>query len=155
MTGLPKTPVNRSAPTATVVPVVIYEDVSQAITWLCGAFGFVERLRALGRDGSITHAQLSFLEGAIMVGPCGGTFGSPRDRVNQYVVVTVDDVNRHFEQAKSHGTKILEPPSNKPFGERQYTAEDHGGHWWTFLQHIADVALVEWGAIEATPTLAK
>ncbi len=123
MTGLPKSLVNRSAPTATVVPVVIYEDVSQAITWLCGAFGFFERLRAPGPDGSITHAQLSFGEGAIMVGPRGGAFGSPRDGVNQYVVVTVDDVDRHFEQAKSHGARILEPPTNKPFGERQYTAE--------------------------------
>jgi hypothetical protein len=31
--------VNRSAPTATIVPILIYEDVSQALTWLCGAFG--------------------------------------------------------------------------------------------------------------------
>ncbi len=38
--------VNRSAPTATIVPVVIYEDVDKAIDWLCGAFGFTERLRA-------------------------------------------------------------------------------------------------------------
>jgi len=38
--------VNRSAPRATVVPVLVYEDVGKAIDWLCGAFGFEERLRA-------------------------------------------------------------------------------------------------------------
>jgi len=38
--------VNRSAPGATVVPVLVYEDVGKAIDWLCGAFGFEERLRA-------------------------------------------------------------------------------------------------------------
>jgi hypothetical protein len=48
--------VNRSAPTATVVPVLVYEDVGQAIEWLCGAFGFTERLRAT-RDGRVVHAQ--------------------------------------------------------------------------------------------------
>jgi len=35
---------NRSAPSATVVPILIYEDVGQAIDWLCRAFGFSERL---------------------------------------------------------------------------------------------------------------
>jgi hypothetical protein len=37
---------NRSAPAATIVPILIYEDVSQAIEWLCRTFGFTERLRA-------------------------------------------------------------------------------------------------------------
>jgi len=32
--------VNRSAPSGTVVPVLVYEDVARAIDWLCGAFGF-------------------------------------------------------------------------------------------------------------------
>jgi len=35
---------------------------------------------------------------------------------------------------------------DKPWGERQYTAEDHAGHWWSFLQHVADVTPEEWGA---------
>jgi hypothetical protein len=58
---------NRSAPTATVVRVLIYEDIGKAIDWLCGAFGFSERLRA-ERNGVIGHAQLAVEEGAIMLG---------------------------------------------------------------------------------------
>jgi uncharacterized glyoxalase superfamily protein PhnB len=142
--------VNRSAPTATIVPILIYEDVSQAISWLSGAFGFVERLRVPGPDGAITHAQLAVREGAIMLGRRGGPFVSPRNGVNQYVHVSVNDVDRHFERARQYGAKILAPPSDKPFGERQYTAEDHAGHWWVFSQHIADIAHAEWGAIEAS-----
>ena len=141
--------VNRSAPTATIVPVLIYEDVSEAISWLCGAFGFVERLRAPGPDGTILHAQLAVREGASMLGRRGWPFASPRDGVNQYVHVTVDDVDRHIAQAKQYGAKILAPPADKPFGERQYMAEDPAGHWWTFSQHVKDVAPSEWGAIEA------
>ena len=144
--------VNRSAPTATVVPVLIYDDVAHAIEWLCGAFGFVERLRVPGPSGAISHAQLNIREGAIMLGVRGGMFGSPRDGVSQYVHVTVDDLDRHFEQAKQHGARILEPATDMPYGERQYTAEDHAGHWWTFSQHIADVAPHEWGAQTASNT---
>jgi len=32
-----------------------------------------------------------------------------------------------------------------PYGERQYTVEDPGGHRWTFSQTIADVAPEKWG----------
>ncbi len=143
-------PHNRSAPTATVTPVLIYDDVSQAIDWLCGAFGFRERLRAPGRDGKISHAQVVIGEGAVMLGLRGGPFCPPhRGEVTQYVHVNVEDVDRHFERAKQFGAQIVEPPTNMPFGERQYTAEDHAGHWWTFSQHVADVAPEEWGAVPA------
>lgn len=141
---------NRSAPTATIVPILVYDDVAQAIDWLCRAFGFKECLRAPGPDGAISHAQLAFAEGAIMLGRRGGPFRPPRpDEVTQLVHVAVEDVDQHFEHAKGHGARILEPPADKPFGERQYTAQDPGGHWWTFSQHVADVAPEEWGAIPA------
>jgi len=64
-------------------------------------------------------------EGAIMLGRRGGPFVSPRNGAGQYVHVSVDDVDRHLERARQYGAKILAPPSDKPFGERQYTAEDH------------------------------
>ena len=41
--------VNRSAPGATVVPILVYEDVGDAIDWLCSTFGLKERLRAAPR----------------------------------------------------------------------------------------------------------
>ena len=139
--------VNRSAPRATVVPVLVYEDVTKAIEWLCGTFGFKERLRAGGPGGSVSHAQLDVAEGAVMLGRQGGEFRPPRpDEVSQYVVVHVEDVEGHFEHARQCGARILKSPTDMPFGERQYTAEDPWGHRWTFSQSIADVALEAWGA---------
>lgn len=141
--------VNRSAPTATVVPVLIYEDVAQAIEWLCRTFGFRERLRVAARDGKILHAQLTVAEGAIMLGRAGGVYGPPRaGEVDQYVLIHVDDVVAHFQHATSLGAKIVTPPADMPFGERLYTALDFAGHRWTFSQHIADVPLEAWGAVE-------
>lgn len=133
--------VNRSAPRATVVPILVYQDVGKAIDWLCGTFGFKERLRAAGPDGSITHAQLDIAEGAVMLGREGAEFRPPRpNETSQYVHVHVEDVDEHFEHARRCGARILQAPADKPFGERQYTVEDLGGHRWTFSQSIADVA---------------
>lgn len=143
--------VNRSAPRATVVPILIYEDVGKAIDWLCGPFGFKERLRAPGAGGTISHAQLATAEGAIRLGRQGAEFRPPAaDHVTQYVVVHVDDVDAHFARARQFGARIVDPPGDRPFGERPYTAVDLGNHRWTFSQSIADRAPEDWGARSAT-----
>jgi len=139
--------VNRSAPKATVVPILVYEDVGKAIDWLCDTFGFRERLRAGAPGGRVAHAQLDIAEGAVMLGREGAEFRPPRaNEVSQYVTVHVDDVDKHFEHARQCGARILKAPADMPFGERQYTAEDIGRHRWTFSQSIADVGPEEWGA---------
>lgn len=139
--------VNQSAPAASVVPILIYADVGQAIEWLSNAFAFRERLRA-ERNGIVGHAQMVVADGAIMLGRQGAEFHPPRPgEVHQYVHVTVDDCDAHFERARKAGARIVSPPHDMPFGERQYSAEDPAGHRWTFSQHIADVAPHEWGAV--------
>ncbi len=91
---------NRSAPNATIVPILIYEDVGQAIEWLCRTFGFKERLRA-ERDGVVSHAQLTVVEGAIMLGRQGGPYRAPYGtEVTAYVLVAVDDVDKHYQHAR-------------------------------------------------------
>ena len=144
--------VNRSAPSATVVPVLVYEDVAKAIDWLCDTFGFTERLRAGPPSGSVTHAQLDIAEGAVMLGRQGGEFRPPQSGgVSQYVAVHIPDVDKHCEHARQCGARILKAPTNMPFGERQYTVEDLGGHRWTFSQSVADVPLADWGAASPKP----
>jgi uncharacterized glyoxalase superfamily protein PhnB len=149
---------NRSAPPGPIVPRLIYEDVDKAIHWLYGAFGFTERLRTAPEpDGTIHHAQLAVGEGAVILtgGRVGKGLASPGNtgfrppRPNEFIqtlCVRVEDVDGHFERAKQFGARILNPPTNCPFGERQYSAEDLAGYRWTFSQSIADVNPEEWGA---------
>jgi uncharacterized glyoxalase superfamily protein PhnB len=55
---------NRSLPTATVIPVLVYPDVRAAVVWLSEAFGFVERVR-IGEDH---RAQMRVgVDGAVIV----------------------------------------------------------------------------------------
>src|SRR5919201_1875090 len=53
---------NRSIPTATVVPVLIYPDVRAAVDWLSAAFGFVERVQ-IGEDAR-AHCERAREHGA-------------------------------------------------------------------------------------------
>jgi uncharacterized glyoxalase superfamily protein PhnB len=126
-----------------VVPVLSYQDVAQAIEWLCGAFGFAERLRTPAEpDGAIHHAQLAIGEGAAIL---TGERGAPKSRSGS-VLVHVEDLDAHFERARKFGAKIVRAPSTAEFGERQYTAEDVEGRSWTFSQSVADVKPEDWGA---------
>ena len=126
---------NRSIPGATVIPELPYADVVEASDWLCRAFGFAIRLR-IG-----THrAQLVYAEGALIVMHRGSGAAAP-----QSVLVRVEDVDAHHEHAVAAGARILSPPTEYPYGERQYNAEDIGGHRWTFSQSVADVDPASWG----------
>ncbi|HEY6746981.1 MAG TPA: hypothetical protein VI357_14820, partial [Mycobacteriales bacterium] len=58
---------NRSAPSATVIPVLVYPDVRAAVAWLSEAFGFQERVRIgedhrsqmqVGSDGAVIVADV-------------------------------------------------------------------------------------------------
>ena len=138
---------NRSAPRATIVPILVYEDVGKALDWLCNVFGFSERLRATNPGGVVMHAQLEIGDGAIMLGRQGAEFRAPRpNEVSQYVVIHIENVDEHYERSRAMGARILKEPANMPFGERQYTVEDPGGHRWTFSQSVADVDPQDWGA---------
>ena len=61
------------------------------------------------------------------------------------LVVRVDDADAHCRRARERGATIVAEPQDHPYGERQYTAEDLGGHHWCFSQSIADVAPEDWG----------
>jgi uncharacterized glyoxalase superfamily protein PhnB len=135
---------NRSVPSATVIPVLIYPDVREAVAWLCAAFGFTERVQ-IGEDH---RSQLSLGDGALIVGDVRGDRCPPRaGEVTHSVLVRVPDARAHCEHARRHGARILMEPADMMFGERQYSAEDPAGHQWTFSQTLADIAPEEWGGI--------
>jgi uncharacterized glyoxalase superfamily protein PhnB len=128
---------NRSVPDVSVIPVLGYPDVGEAVEWLVAAFGFRERLRIADH-----RAQLVHRDGAIVVSRAApGAAAS----ASESVLVRVEDADRHAATAAAHGATILSPPADYEFGERQYTARDPAGHVWTFSQSIADSDPASWG----------
>jgi uncharacterized glyoxalase superfamily protein PhnB len=139
---------NRSIPSAVVIPVLIYPDVREAVAWLSTAFGFLERVRI----GENHRSQLSVGDGAVIIGDVRNDRRPPRPgEVTHSVTVRVDDVDAHCAHARTHGARILTEPTDFEYGERQYTAEDHAGHQWTFSETLEDVAPDAWGGTLVAP----
>ena len=142
---------NRTMPACTIIPELVYDDVTEARRWLCDVFGLVERWHAGDH-----RAQLSF-------GGCTVAITEPRTSEaltgQVSLVIRVDDADAHCRHARERGATIVAEPQDYPYGERQYTAEDLGGHHWCFSQSIADVAPEQWGgtsgpALDAPPARA-
>jgi PhnB protein len=124
-----------------ITPYLLYEDVGAALEWLARAFGFRERMRIPGPNGSIVHAEMQLEDGVVMMGNPGPEYKNPRrlGQVTQLQYVYVDDVDKHCAQARQAGAKITEEPKDQFYGDRRYGAEDLEGHAWHFAQHVRDV----------------
>jgi uncharacterized glyoxalase superfamily protein PhnB len=140
---------NRSIPPATVIPVLVYPDVREAVAWLTAAFGFVERVRI----GDSHRAQMSIGEdGAMIVADIRGEQRPPGHGITTHVIkVRVDDVDAQLERARDNGALVREPPTDREYGERDCTVEDLGGHRWQFTQTVRDVAPEEYGCTTVDP----
>jgi uncharacterized glyoxalase superfamily protein PhnB len=120
-----------------VIPVLAYPDVDQAVEWLSKTFGFTVRLRIANH-----RVQMNVGDGHMVVKEARG---ERPGRALQSVMVRVEDVDRHHAHAAQCGARIVQPPEDYPYGERQYEVEDLGGHQWKFTQTLADVTPEDWG----------
>lgn len=127
---------NRSAPIATVIPVLTYPDVRAAVAWLTDVFGFTERVRV----GDNHRSQMRFGDGDLIVADTGSHRSPPvPGQVVASVMVRVDDARAHCAHARAAGATIVMEPTDFEYGERQYEVLDLAGHLWTFTETIADV----------------
>jgi len=128
------------ATTATMISAMRYEDPTAAVDWLCRAFGFKPHAVYKDDSGRVVHAELSFGNGMIMLGPnvespFGRYMTMPKDtggRCTQTIYVIVDDVDAHHAQASAAGAKVVMPLRDESYGGREYSCRDPEGHVWTF-----------------------
>ncbi|HEY7148047.1 MAG TPA: VOC family protein [Gaiellaceae bacterium] len=134
---------NRSAPPATVTPVLVYPDVRAAVAWLEAAFGFEERVRI----GDTHRAQMRVgSDGAVVIADVGGDRVAPDGRGETHLIkVRVPDVDAAFARACDRGARVVEDVRTWEYGERSGVLEDVGGHRWELTQTVRDVEPEEWG----------
>jgi uncharacterized glyoxalase superfamily protein PhnB len=140
---------NRSAPPATVTPVLFYPDVRAAVAWLESAFGFEERVRI----GDSHRAQLRVAsDGAVVVADVRDDRVAPTDGVVTHMIkVRVPDVDAAFARARDFGARVVEELTTWEYGERSGVLEDLAGHRWELTQTVRDTAPEEWGGITVAP----
>ncbi|MEU8775250.1 VOC family protein [Streptomyces sp. NPDC048606] len=118
-----------------IYPTLLYRDAKTAIRQLTDAFGFERVAVYEGEDGSVMHAELSYGNGAVMLGSKGrgGRFDEAMEGAGTTgVYVVVDDVDAHHRRAVEHGVEILMEPTDQEYGSRDYMARDAEGNVWSF-----------------------
>jgi uncharacterized glyoxalase superfamily protein PhnB len=95
----------------------------------------LERRRAVRPCGA-TRLELTGSTGVIMLGlaPWGRDLRRPADwrEAPQAVYVAVDDVDAHYERARSADAEITRELENTDYGSREYSARDLEGQHWHF-----------------------
>jgi uncharacterized glyoxalase superfamily protein PhnB len=105
------------------------------------------------RIGESHRAQMSIGEdGAMIVADVRGEQQPPQEGIVTHVMkVRVDNVGAWYERAQAHGARVLEPPTDREYGERECTVEDLAGHRWQFTETVRDVAPEEYGCQTVAP----
>jgi uncharacterized glyoxalase superfamily protein PhnB len=96
---------NRSVPANVVLPHVFYENVAEALAWLTEAFGFTEHYRYGEPGGPVQGAQMYLGDAWVQLGSTrpGRASPSPLGSFTQSLTVFVNDVDAHYNRAKSAG----------------------------------------------------
>lgn len=123
-----------------MIPTLRYKDAAAAVDWLCEAFGFEKHLVIPDEDGTITHAQLVFGNGMVMLGSaCDDEFGklqqppsSTSSVVSQSPYIIVEDVDKHYARAVASGAEVVIPIKDEDYGGRDYSCRDPEGFLWNF-----------------------
>jgi uncharacterized glyoxalase superfamily protein PhnB len=124
---------------ATIVPALRYRDPKLAIAFLCEGLGFQRHAVYEDKDGSVMHAELSFGNGMIMLGPVAPTeFGENmrqpdeigmKETQSPYLVVA--DADAVYRNAKAAGFAVVREIRDEDYGGRGFTCRDPEGHLWS------------------------
>ena len=87
--------------TPSMYPYLSYRDAAAALRFLEEAFGFTTSVRWDGPDGAVQHAEVTFGDGAIMMGTADhATAPLSGASVGQGVYVYVEDVDVHSPEPR-------------------------------------------------------
>jgi PhnB protein len=122
-------------PETAVTPYLVIRGAADAIDFYKRAFGAVEDTR-MDDDGKIGHAEIRIGGSRIMLAdeyPNLGIVG-PRALGGSPVRLQarVPNVDAVVGRAAAAGAKVLQPPTDQPYGERNAKLEDPFGHVWIF-----------------------
>jgi MerR family transcriptional regulator, thiopeptide resistance regulator len=125
---------------STVIPVLVYADIAAAHDFLVTVFAFESGGVHYTADGTAVHAEVRMGGSPIWLHAVvpESEMASPRDSRDSHggLEVIVDDVDAHFAHSRDSGALIDRPPSDQPYGLREYGARDLENHRWYFSSPV-------------------
>lgn len=119
-----------------IYPTFRYRDAPAMIDWLCKAFGFEVNAKYMDGD-KVGHAQLSLGSSMIMLGSVrdddyGRIVGGPARDGGKSTYIAVSDADDAFARAKKAGARVIEEPTDRDYGSREFMCADPEGNVWSF-----------------------
>lgn len=119
-----------------LIPILVCEDIPAEHDFLVDAFGFTSGGIHRTPDGQAVHGEVCAGDLVIWLHRVAADLKltSPRSMpsASSGLVVYVEDVDAHYQQARLRGAPIESEPKDMPYGQREYGAKDMEGHRWWF-----------------------
>jgi uncharacterized glyoxalase superfamily protein PhnB len=118
-----------------------YKDANAAVYFLINTFGFKEHFVYRDENKFVHHAELSLGNAMVMIGPqrpeseFGKMTGTPTEANGlntQTTYIIIDEVDKHYENAKANGAEIVMDIKDEDYGGRGYSCKDPEGFIWSF-----------------------
>ncbi|ACQ81851.1 transcriptional regulator, MerR family [Beutenbergia cavernae DSM 12333] len=123
-------PVRRTA-------VLVYADIDAAYRYLVDVFGLAPGGVTRDDDGVANHGEVRTGDGVVWLHRVAPEWGlaSPATlgAATGILAVTVGDVDAHHARTAASGAPIDYPPTDQPYGVREYGARGPEGELWTFM----------------------
>ncbi len=119
-----------------VTPYIVTERCAEAIEFYKQVFEATERMRMPMPDGSIGHAELQIGDSVLMLASGGEQWPG----TSSLTCVYVEDCDAVFERAVAAGATVVEPLSDKFYGDRVGSVLDPFGQRWSIMTHKEDVS---------------
>jgi len=119
-----------------LIPILVCEDIPATHNFLVEAFGFASGGIHRDPEDRPVHAEVRAGDLVIWLHRVAVELKlvSPRSlpAASSGLVVYVEDVDAHYEHARSHGAQLESEPKDMPYGQREYGVTDLEGHRWWF-----------------------
>lgn len=122
------------------ISILVYEDIPAMHSWLIRVFGLSAGRLEHDDHGTCVHGEVNAGDGVIWLHQVSPRWGlaSPKTlgATTGTTAVMVDNVDDHHRHAHEHGAQILYPPTDQPYGYREYSARDPEGGLWSFMKRL-------------------
>jgi uncharacterized glyoxalase superfamily protein PhnB len=119
-----------------IVTVLVYADIEAAQDFLVETFGFTSHGVRRNVEGEVMHGEVSLGSEVIWlhrISPDHGLRGTKElGGATGMLNVFVDDVDQHYATALEKGAKMVFPPADQAYGQREYGVCDIEGRLWSF-----------------------
>lgn len=118
-----------------ITPYLVIPKCAEAIDFYQRVFEAQEVMRMPMPDGSIGHAELKFGDSILML----ATGGAEWPATSSLICLYVEDCDAVFARAIAAGATVLEPVTDKFYGDRAGSVQDPFGQRWSIMTHKEDV----------------